>query len=464
MKIQPRTLLINSFLAGSIVLFGCNTMDKPDLTRLYLASHKATDQPPVVVIHGLMGGKLRRQDNHTELWPGDITDIAFSNYEHLALPIEPTTLEPADDGLETFAITDKTAGQDFYRAILQTLEGPGGFHPMTPGNSVKYGTRNYYVFTYDWRQDNVTSAKKLSQFIEQIRHDYHQPNLKVDIIAHSMGGLIARYYLRYGESDVLNNNDFPLNQHGGERVRRVVLLGTPNIGSVESIQAFIEGFNVGFGSLPTEVMATMPSLYQLFPHPISPWLITIEGNQLERDIFDVEIWKRFQWSIFNPKIRQRIKSKFTDIDAAEEYLQTLERYFEKHLERARRFVWSLTVPVEKVPWRLIVFGGDCALTPARMVVEEIEGESVIKLWPDNIENPLPEINYGQLMLEPGDGSVTKASLLARESLDPTIPRHSYSFFPLDYAFFLCEKHNRLTGNINFQDNLLNTLLTRDERF
>ena len=26
--------------------------------------------------------------------------------------------------------------------------------------------------------------------------------------------------------------------------------------------------------------------------------------------------------------------------------------------------------------------------------------------------------------------------------------------------FLCERHDRLTGNINFQDNLLNVLLTR----
>ena len=65
------------------------------------------------------------------------------------------------------------------------------------------------------------------------------------------------------------------------------------------------------------------------------------------------------------------------------------------------------------------------------------------------------------MLEPGDGTVTKASLLARESLDPTVPRHEYSHFPLDYAFFLCERHDRLTGNPSFQDNLLHALLSVD---
>ena len=60
-----------------------------------------------------------------------------------------------------------------------------------------------------------------------------------------------------------------------------------------------------------------------------------------------------------------------------------------------------------------------------------------------------------------NGSVTKASLLGRDTLDPSFKRHKYSFFPLDHAFLLCEKHNSLTANINFQDNLLNELLSRD---
>ena len=33
--------------------------------------------------------------------------------------------------------------------------------------------------------------------------------------------------------------------------------------------------------------------------------------------------------------------------------------------------------------------------------------------------------------------------------------------PIAYWFFLCEHHARLTGNVSFQDNLLNVLLTRN---
>ena len=205
----------------------------------------------------------------------------------------------------------------------------------------------------------------------------------------------------------------------------------------------------------------MPSLFQLLPHPINNWIVTSKGKPLDRDLFDIDIWKRFQWSIFEPKVRERIKSNFSDQTEANEYLLTLEKYFGKQLERARRFVWSLSVDLPEEHPTFIVFGGDCARTPARIIVEEVNGESLVRMYPHEITQPQIDIDYENLLLEPGDGSVTKASLLGRNVLDPSVPRHKFSFFPLDHAVLLCEKHNSLTGNISFQDNLLNALLIRD---
>ena len=111
--------------------------------------------------------------------------------------------------------------------------------------------------------------------------------------------------------------------------------------------------------------------------------------------------------------------------------------------------------------RYIVFGGDCLPTPARSVIEQVDGDWELHLTPGEIVKPLPGVDYDQLMLEPGDGTVTKASLLARQTTDPTVARHKYSFFPLDYPVFLCEKHSQLTGNIDFQNNLLHALLSVD---
>ena len=74
-----------------------------------------------------------------------------------------------------------------------------------PGEPVGSERRRYYVLLYDWRKDNIVAVRKLHALIEQIRVDYGDPNLRVDIIAHSNGGLIANYYLRYGPRDVLDD-------------------------------------------------------------------------------------------------------------------------------------------------------------------------------------------------------------------------------------------------------------------
>jgi esterase/lipase superfamily enzyme len=61
-----------------------------------------------------------------------------------------------------------------------------------PGEPVKDGQRRYYILVYDWRQDNVQTARRLDELIERIRTDYAGPDLRVDIVAHSMGGLVTR--------------------------------------------------------------------------------------------------------------------------------------------------------------------------------------------------------------------------------------------------------------------------------
>ncbi len=433
---------------------------KPDLQRLYRSATPSGEQPPVVVLHGILGAKLA-DESGKEVWPGSTGKVLFSDYRELRLPIDADTLSPAPSTLAAFAITDKAAGRDFYGALLRTLEHAGRYQRAEAGQLVVPGQRHYYVFVYDWRQDNALTAARLDQFIDQIRLDHENPDLRVDAIAHSMGGLVLRYFLRYGRDDVLDGNDFPMRQPGAEKVRRAVLLGTPNLGSVSALKGFLEGVPVGLRKIPTEVLATMPSVFQLLPHPLNEWIVAGDGTPLQRDLFDVELWRRFEWSIFNPAVRERINEQYASSRQADEAIRVLEQYFTHQLERARRFVWSMTVPVKDVQVRHVLFGGDCDLTPARILVEEVDGESLVRLWPRNIKHPVPGIDYDELMLEPGDGTVTKASLLARDSLDPSAPRHRFSFFPLDYSFFLCAKHNNLTGNIHFQNNLLHALLSRD---
>ena len=446
-----------------LVLTGCATVaPKTDLKRLYATHAGNPDQPPVVIVHGALGSRLWDPVTGEEHWPGSLGEVAFSDYRSLRLDIDPDTLEPTRPELEVSGITSSIGGVDFYGRILSTLEEAGGYTSAEPGTPVTHGEKRYYVFVYDWRLDNVDTARGLDAFIAKIREDYSDPDLKVDIIAHSMGGMITRYYARYGVQDVLDDNEFPVNQAGAKKIRRVILLGTPNFGSIGALHTLIRGFKVGLGVVPPDVTATFPSTYQVLPHAINDWFLTMDGRPLERDQFSAEnFWKRFGYSVYSEDVEKSIRERFEDTAEADAYLALLQRYFEKHIERARRFSWSLTVPVPNPQLRYIIFGGDCLLTPARSVVEPIDDDWELRLAPEEIVNPLPGIDYEALMLEPGDGRVTKASLLARQSLDPTVARHRYSFFPVDYPVFLCERHTRLTGNVDFQNNLLHALLSVD---
>lgn len=80
-----------------------------------------------------------------------------------------------------------------------------------------------YTFPYDWRQRNEDSSNglknALSGFLKTSSASGHSYVLSdsVDVIAHSMGGLVSRYYIQSG---AYQNN-----------VHRLVTLGTPHLGA-----------------------------------------------------------------------------------------------------------------------------------------------------------------------------------------------------------------------------------------
>ena len=444
-------------LAGSAV--ACHNDTAPDLSRLYASGMEEARTPPVILIPGALGSRLLDKHEHREVWPGSTVHLLAGAKQDLVLPFDPVTLQPVGDGLEASGLFEEVLNADFYGAILRTLRQAGGFIPGRLGTHADPRVRRYYVFAYDWRQDNVTTAQRLDALIEQVRRDYDDPTLKVNVIAHSMGGLVIRYYLRYGTVDALEGEgDFPINMRGAAKIGTVVLLGTPNLGSVSSLQSMLLGHRVGLRRIEPEVLATMPSVYQLLPHPLTDWSVDPSGKDLDLDLYDVTTWKRMQWSVFDPSVIGRVRARFKRESEANSYISALQAYFARNLERARRFIWSVTFEEPSSPVKFVVFGGDCVLTPARIVIEQQADRSLARLFPEDVQHKVIGVDYSRLMLEPGDGEVTKPSLLAREALNPVAPHNDALFFPLAYAFFLCENHERLTGNINFQDNLLNVLL------
>ncbi|HEX9473882.1 MAG TPA: alpha/beta fold hydrolase [Steroidobacteraceae bacterium] len=440
-------------------LTACATTQKPDLRRLYQTANIAGEQPPLILIPGIMGSQLRNRVTHHVVWPGSIWNLLFNHFTVLSLDINADTLTGGPGDLEAFDITNAAAGHRFYQNIVNTLVQFGDYRVTHAGTPVTDPfERHLYLFPYDWRLDNVETARRLAAFIEQLRRDYGRPDLKVDIVAHSMGGIVSRYLLDFGTEDILDRDDAKVTMAGASMINRLVLLGTPSLGSTNTVHGFIKGEKI-VQTIAPEVLATLPSTYQLLPNSERKPLVGIDSRPLrvseqdatssERDLFDPATWRDLQWSVYDPQVTLRMGPQRTEV---------MQRYFAKYLQRARRLQSALRQPQPPSSTRLVVFGADCILTPARVLVEYENGRAIPRFKAEQIQHPQAGRQYDELLREPGDGLVLKASLLGRQSLDPTVA--GMDGFPIAFSFFLCAEHSEIPSNINFQDNLLNALLSR----
>ncbi len=450
-----------SFVAAGLCLGACTHLDQPPLGALYRPTQASLDQPPLLLIPGAFGSSLRDRKTGRELWPGTSTMLLTSRYRCLELDIDPATLEPRADDVEAYDIFAEGLGKDFYGRALRTLERAGGYSRCGACQKPRPDRRNFYVFPYDFRLDNVRAVRGLQQLIERIRADYGDPALRVDVLAHSNGGLLARYYARYGTAALPESGPFEPTGAGAADIRRLLLVGTPNLGTIQPVLSHLRGEEVGLNRIPQEVIATCTGAGEMMPHPAVPWLVDVRGRTLDDDLYDIETWRRLGWSVFDPKVADRAAAQHGGGAAGRRYVAMLREYLAKHLRHGRRFIESLAVPAPGAEPPLMVFGGDCELTLARVVVEEIEGRFAGRESVEAIARPVPGVDYEALMFEPGDLVVTRASLLGRRTLNIAAPRAEIESLRIANSVFLCEEHRHLTGNPSFQDNLLHALLSVD---
>lgn len=113
---------------------------------------------------------------------------------------------------------------------------------------------NFFEFPYDWRRYNCVSAAKLEKLIKarlpQWRESTGNDSAKVILIAHSMGGLVSRYYLEKLE--------------GWKDCRALITFGTPYRGAVNALDFLVNGYKNRFIDL-SEALRSFSSAYELLP-------------------------------------------------------------------------------------------------------------------------------------------------------------------------------------------------------
>ncbi|MFN2334745.1 MAG: hypothetical protein ABR550_10015, partial [Wenzhouxiangellaceae bacterium] len=133
-----RRLVVLQVLLGTIMLglSACQLApNRPDLQRLYTSARENVEQPPVIIIPGLMGSELT-SENGDKIWIGSVWDVVFSDYRDAALKIDPETLMPDPGDVRATGITGKFAGRNFYQPIIDVLEDVGGFQAASAGTAV----------------------------------------------------------------------------------------------------------------------------------------------------------------------------------------------------------------------------------------------------------------------------------------------------------------------------------------
>ena len=245
-----------------------------------------SEEPPhhfIVFIPGYMGSRLRSRSTGELVWldiPSFVLD-PLRAVEKLHCLFERLKYPNADlvpDGiLDQLLFLPPLFKQEGYSRILQTLASWGY---VVPGELSKPEQRSVYTFAYDWRQDNRLSARQLSQAVAEWRSLH--PGAEVWIIAHSNGGIVARWYIE--------------NLGGKDVVSRLFLLASPWDGAPKALQVMQEGFDVfllrifdryGLRDLIHAAALTFPSFYQLLPGQI-PFLQDDTGNVL--DLFKDTRW------------------------------------------------------------------------------------------------------------------------------------------------------------------------------
>lgn len=448
----------------------------PDLGTLYRDSAKFHDEHrnPVIVIPGILGSKLIDGESGRVVWGAFSGDYAnpqtVDGARLVALPMrEGAALADLRDEVMPNGVLDRVklnllglpVELGAYVQVLATL-GVGGYRDELLGKvgAVDYGELHYtcFQFDYDWRRDLVENSRRLDAFIREKRgyiqaelkrkYGADQPEVKFDIVAHSMGGMLARYYLQYGTADLPPDGAMPKpTWAGAEFVDKTILVGTPNAGSIKTLVQLVRGATLApiLPTYPPAVLGTMPAVYQLLPRARHSSLVDAADRGQSLDILDAKLWEEMGWGLADPKQDDVLRTLLPDVSDATERRKIALDHLRKCLDRTQRLHAALDVPSSPpAGLQLHLFAGDAEPTDETASADRTTGRVRI---------------VGK---SAGDGTVTRNCALMDERTGRDYVPGLQT--PIDWSSvtFVFTDHLAMTKDPAFSDNVLFLLLERGD--
>jgi len=211
----------------------------------------------IVLLPGILGSVLSRDGD--DVWapsPGAIGRALWSlgrSVRELRLTDDPWEKDDLGDGVAATRLMPDVHivpglwGIDGYTAITKMIV---DHFDVVAGET-------YIELPYDWRRDNRVAARALRRLADDKLHAARQrdPDAKLVLVGHSMGGLVARYFLECLD--------------GWRDTRMLITFGTPYRGSLNAVDFLANGFVKKLGPLKvadlSDLLRSMTSVYQLLP-------------------------------------------------------------------------------------------------------------------------------------------------------------------------------------------------------
>ena len=221
----------------------------------------------VVVLPGILGSTLARDGQ--EAWAPS-AGVVWRAIRSFGASIQSLTL-PADlgddhpgDGVEPLALMPDLhllpglwSANIGYSRLLDWLTQRFTLVPPDPKDPAK--PANLLPFAYDWRLSNRYNARRLRAVVEPALERWRalaeaNREARLIFICHSMGGLVARWYVE--------------REGGAALTRKLITIGTPHRGAVAALQQLVNGLEKSVGPLRldlTRFARSLPSAHQLLP-------------------------------------------------------------------------------------------------------------------------------------------------------------------------------------------------------
>jgi hypothetical protein len=466
------------------------------LITTYNASAQATGKNPVIIIPGVTGSQLVNPNTGNTVW----FSVKRDKDDDIRLPMTSPVFSRNRDSLKVTDIIREIKLKvlpdvEVYQSLIDALI-ERGYKEADWKNP--QATDVFYVFPYDWRRDNVETAHMLMRRMAEVKRSVKRPGLKFDIIAHSMGGLIARYAAMYGLADLPRDGVAPVPSWAGSaHINKLMMFGTPNEGSFGAFQALLDGYPIianrklpFIDDLKAEDVMSAPSAFQLIPHKASARFLDGDLKPLHVDIYDPANWFKYGWGpLTDPKFLGKLKDAprlaltnkeikpekpgkgayGDDLLLSRTTFAQVRAYFNAALNRAKRFQAALDTPSKNAPVELFAYGGNCEQTLDAVILtrDEKKDRWVTYFEPKDLKTSAgTEIKKDQVkaaMFAIGDGRVTKSSLLAESAVPKAGGPDIQVMLPLKSSFFSCGTHTRLFLEKPIKDSFLSSLVVETQQ-